>query len=121
MFCPKCARQQVSQGIHYCPGCGFRLTDVAEAVENDGLVDRKVTQNTTDLRRSTSVGIAAITLSSFFFVLSLILGTPEPSLFVQFNLLVGTLGFLFGLIWIGYIFWFKGRRTGATSSTRSIP
>lgn len=111
MFCPRCAQQQISYETHYCSACGFLLTDVAEALKNDGLVERNVAENTRDLKRSVSVGLLAIILSSVFFVLSLIFGTPEPSYFVQFNLLVGLLVFLFGLTWIGYVFWFRSERT----------
>ena len=111
MFCPRCAQQQISDETHYCSACGFLLSDVAEALENDGLVERNVAENTRDLKRSVSFGLLAIILSSIFFILSLIFGTPEPSFFVQFNLLVGLLVFLFGLAWIGYAFWLRPEKT----------
>ena len=37
-----------------------------------------------------------------FLVLSLIIGTPEPSLFVQFNMLIGILASIFGVGFITY-------------------
>lgn len=28
MFCPKCSRQQISEDVHFCSGCGFQLNVV---------------------------------------------------------------------------------------------
>lgn len=107
MFCPRCAHERVSDETNYCPGCGFLLTDVVEALENDGVVVRTAIENKRELTRSASVGLVIIILSGLFCLIGLILGTPEPSFFVQFNLLVGLLGFLLGVTWIAYTFWLR--------------
>ena len=52
-----------------------------------------------------------MTFGGIFLLLSLIIGTPEPSLFVQFNLLIGILAFLFGMGLIAYNFWLKPKRS----------
>lgn len=115
MYCPKCSQKQISDEIRYCSKCGFNLTDVAEALKNNGLIERNLAENTKDLKKVVTKGLIALILSGIFFTLSLIFGTPEPSLFVQFNLLVGVLGFIFGLTWIAYFFWFKQETTQINS------
>ncbi len=107
MYCPSCSQKQISDDIRFCSACGFPLADVAEALENKGYVERNVVQSTRELKKDVTKGVVVMTLSSFFFILSLILGTPEPSFFVQFNMLVGILFFIFGLILIGYSFFKK--------------
>ena len=37
MYCPKCAREIVSAGMEYCPGCGIGLGPVRSAVEDGGI------------------------------------------------------------------------------------
>jgi lipid-A-disaccharide synthase-like uncharacterized protein len=56
-------------------------------------------------------GLVVMTLSAIFFIVSLILGTPEPPFFVQFNMLVGILCYLLGLILIVHSFWRKTKET----------
>jgi hypothetical protein len=109
MFCPRCSQAQISDDVRFCKACGFPLIDVAEALKNDGLVERNVLPITQDLKKSVTKALVVMTLSAFFFLLSLILGTPEPSYFVQFNMLVGILCYLFGLAWIAHSFWKKSK------------
>jgi hypothetical protein len=107
MFCPNCSQEQISDDIKFCKSCGFPLADVSEALKNNGYVERNVVQSAKELKKDVTKGVVVITLSSLFFILSLIFGTPEPSYFVQFNLLIGVLCFIFGLILIGYSFFKK--------------
>jgi hypothetical protein len=109
MFCPRCSQGQVSDDIRFCKSCGFPLIDVAEALKNDGLVDRNVIPITQDLKKSVTKALVIMSLSAIFFLLTLILGTPEPSYFVQFNMLVGILCYLFGVVWIAHSFWRKSK------------
>lgn len=109
MFCPQCSRKQISDEVSFCKGCGFPLADVAEALKNGGLVNRNVIPVTRNLKRGVTKGLVVMTLSGLFFVLSLILGTPEPSYFVQFNMLVGILCYLLGLALITHSFWKKSK------------
>jgi len=36
MYCPRCSRQQTSDDVSFCPGCGLQLNLVAELVSNNG-------------------------------------------------------------------------------------
>ena len=83
------------------------MTDVAEALQNEGQVQRNVAENTKELRRAVSIGIAVMVLSGIFFVSSLVMGTPEPSYLVQLNLYVAFIVFLLGLGWIAYSLWLR--------------
>ncbi len=107
MFCPKCSEKQVSTDVKFCSSCGFLLEDVAEALDNEGKVERQVLQSSKDIKITTIKGVSIMTLGGIFLLISLVMGTPEPSYFVQFNLLVGILTFLFGVSFIGYDFWVK--------------
>ena len=93
--------------MKFCSRCGFLLEDVAEALGNEGRVERKVIQSARDLKIATIKGVSVMTLGGIFLLVSLVIGTPEPSYFVQFNLLVGILAFLFGMGLIAYDFWIK--------------
>jgi hypothetical protein len=104
MFCPRCGRPQVQDEVRFCNACGFLLTDVSEALKNDGRVERSAVPATRELKKGAAKAVGLMTLSGIFFLVSLILGTPEPSLFVQFNMLVGILCFVFGLLWIAHTF-----------------
>jgi hypothetical protein len=109
MFCPRCSKEQFSDEVRFCKSCGFPLIDVAEALKNDGLVERNVIPITKDLKKSVTKVLVIMTLSTIFFLLTLILGTPEPSYFVQFNMLVGILCYFFGVVWITHSFWRKSK------------
>lgn len=100
MFCPRCGRSQAQGDLRFCNGCGFLLADVSEALSNDGRVERSVVPATRELKKGVSKALILMTLSAAFFLLSLILGTPEPSYFVQFNMAVGILCYVFGLVWV---------------------
>src|ERR1051325_1915495 len=105
MFCPRCSREQASEQVKFCNGCGFPLEDVAEALANDGRVERHVPAATREIKKGVAKALVVMTLSAVFFILSLILGTPEPSVFVQFNMLVGILFYLLGLALVAHTFW----------------
>ena len=107
MFCPRCSQEQVSDKINFCPRCGFLLSDVAEALQNNGRVERNLIQSAKSIKKDASIGISLMFLSAAFILLSFIFGTPEPSYFVQFNLFVGILVFFSGIVFIGYKFWVK--------------
>jgi hypothetical protein len=107
MFCPKCSQKQISDEIKFCSKCGFSLLDVAEALNNDGRVERNVIPVSRELKLTTVKGVSIMSLGGIFLLISLILGTPEPGYFVQFNLFAGILMFLFGILLIGYNFWIK--------------
>jgi hypothetical protein len=109
MFCPRCSQEQISDDVRFCKSCGFPLVDVTEALKNDGLVNRNVIPITQDLKKNVMKALVLMSLSAIFFLLTLILGTPEPSYFVQFNMLVGILCYLFGLVWIAHSFWKKSK------------
>ena len=111
MFCPRCSREQSSEEIRFCNGCGFRLTDIAEALRNEGQVVRAVSPDAREFKKSVAKALVVMTLSAVFFLLSLILGTPEPSYFVQLNMSVGILCYLFGLVWIASSFWKETKKT----------
>ncbi len=120
MFCPRCSQEQVSDEVRFCKGCGFALTDVAEALQNNGVVNRTVVPSVAQLKKDAAKGLAVMTLSGIFFLISLIMGTPEPSYFVQFNMLVGILCYVFGLAWIAYTFWRKSKETARDESIRHL-
>ena len=109
MFCPKCSTRQSSENIRYCTKCGFALEDIAEAIVNNGRIPRKNEGSDKALKNKVVKGVAAMTLGGIFFIFSLIIGTPEPSLFVQFNLLVGVLAYLGGIGFISYHFLSKSK------------
>lgn len=120
MFCPRCGRQQAQDGVRFCNGCGFLLADVAEALRGGGLVDRDDAPSVREFRKRVTKALVVMTLSAAFFLASLILGTPEPSAFVQFNMLVGTLCYVFGLALITHAFLrkSKGSRSDADDDGR---
>jgi hypothetical protein len=121
MFCPRCSQEQISDDIKFCSRCGFPLTDVAEALQNNGTVERNVIQSTKDLKIATIKGIIIMILAVKFVLLSLVFGSPEPSFFVQFNLLVGILFFLFGMGLIAYNFWLKPAMLQKKSEREVLP
>lgn len=120
MFCPRCSQEQVSDEVRFCKGCGFALTDVAEALQHNGVVNRMVVPSTAQLKKDAVKGLAVMTLSGIFFLLSLIMGTPEPSYFVQFNMLVGILCYVFGLAWIAYTFRRKSKEAALDETSRHL-
>jgi hypothetical protein len=105
MFCPRCSQEQLSSEQRFCSRCGFPLEDVLEALSNEGYVDRNTGERLNGLRLRVSIGAAVLTLSLVFLIVSLVLGTPEPSFVIQLNLLVTIIVFLLGLSWIGYSLW----------------
>ena len=105
MFCPRCSQEQVNSDQRFCSRCGFPLGDVVEALSNEGYVDRNTAENLNGLRLRVMIGAGVMALSLAFFIVSLVLGTPEPSYVVQLNLLVTLIVFLLGLSWIGYSLW----------------
>ena len=105
MFCPRCSREQASGEVRFCSGCGFPLADVAEALANDGRVERHAVEATLEIKKGVAKALVVMALSAVFFLVSLILGTPEPSPFVQFNMLVGVLFYLFGFGIVAHTFW----------------
>jgi hypothetical protein len=111
MFCPRCSREQASGEVRFCNGCGFPLADVAEALANDGRVERHAVEATREIKKGVAKALVVMALSAAFFLVSLILGTPEPSPFVQFNMLVGLLFYLFGFAIVAHTFW-KRREVG---------
>lgn len=112
MFCPRCSQEQIISEQHFCSRCGFPLEDVVEALSNDGYVDRNPAKRLNGLRLRVTLGAVVMTLSLVFFIVSLVLGTPEPNYVVQLNLLVTIIVFLLGLSWIGYSLW-QGVGTGS--------
>ena len=100
MFCPRCGRRQAQEDLRFCNGCGFLLADVSEALSNEGRVERSVVPAARELKKGVSKALVLMTLAAAFFLLSLILGTPEPSYFVQFNMAVGILCYVVGLVWV---------------------
>jgi hypothetical protein len=121
MFCPRCSQEQVSSEQRFCSRCGFPLADVSEALSNEGYVDRNTAERLNGLRLRVIIGAGVMALSLVFFVVSLVLGTPEPSYVIQLNLLVTIIVFLLGLLWIGYSLWqgprTASRRPGESTST----
>jgi hypothetical protein len=115
MFCPRCGRRQAQEELRFCNGCGFLLEDVAAALKNEGRVERNVVPAARELKRGVTKALALMTLSAVFFQLSLIMGTPEPSYFVQFNMAVGILCYVFGLVWVVHTF----RKNSAASRHRA--
>jgi hypothetical protein len=105
MFCPRCAQEQVNPEIRFCSRCGFPLSDVAEALDKEGYVDRNTTASINGLRLRVSIGLVMMTLSLAFLIASLVIGSPEPSYVIQLNLLVTLIVFLLGLSWIGHSLW----------------
>ena len=116
MFCPRCSQEQINPEIRFCSRCGFPLSDVAEALDNDGFVDRNTRESINGLRLRVSIGIALMSLSLVFFIASLVIGTPEPSHIVQFNLFVTLMVFLLGLAWVGFSLWRGFGAAGANVS-----
>jgi hypothetical protein len=102
MFCPRCSQEQASAEIRFCSRCGLPLADVAEAVEGGGFVDRSAGDAACSLRRSVFASLFMMAASFIFLIVSLIMGTPEPSFVVQWNLVVSLAFFFSGLIWAGY-------------------
>lgn len=109
MFCPRCSQEQISAEIRYCSRCGLPLADVSEALDNGGFVDRNAAEHARGLRRSISIGILLMAASFIFFIVSLVVGTPEPSSIVQFNLFVTLVTFMLGLGWVGHSIWRKSK------------
>jgi hypothetical protein len=104
MFCPKCGQQQVVDEIRFCSKCGFALSIVSEAIQNEGADDGKPSQSIRDIKRSAIIGFGLVTLSAIFLLATLIIGTPEPSFIVQMNLLVAVLVYLLALGYVLYKF-----------------
>src|ERR1700742_1160315 len=86
MYCPKCSRQQTSDDIVLCSGCGFRLNIVAELLSNDGIseiVPAEPQKHASLERRTIShIGIKlmffSVVLLPFIFALSYIYDSPLP-------------------------------------------
>lgn len=95
MFCPRCSQEQVSADIRFCSRCGLPLSDIAEAVDGGGYLDRNAGTDACAIRRSVFTGLFLMAASFIFLIVSLILGTPEPSFVVQWNLFLA-LAFFFG-------------------------
>jgi len=104
MFCPKCGHQQVIDEIRFCSKCGFALSIVSEAIQNEGAADGNPSQSIRDIKRSAIIGFGLVTLSAIFLLATLIIGTPEPSFIVQMNLLVAVLVYLLALGYVLYKF-----------------
>jgi hypothetical protein len=107
MFCPNCSQEQISNEVKYCSRCGFLLSDVAEALQRGGRVERNVVQSAKEIKKDAMKGIAIMTFSALFGLLSLIFGTPEPSYIVQVNLLAVMLVFFSAVAYVAYVFWLK--------------
>ena len=103
MFCPKCGQQQVFDEILFCSKCGLALSAISETMQNDVEIGN-VPQSIRDVKRSAVIGFALVTLSAVFLFATLILGTPEPSVVVQMNLLVAVLVYLAALGYVLYKF-----------------
>lgn len=120
MYCPQCSQEQVNAENRFCSRCGFPLADVVEALANDGYVNRNTKQEIKGLRLRISIGLALMAFSLVFFIVSLVLGTPEPNYVIQLNLLVTLILFLIGLGWIGYSLW-RGFDVDAKRVQKSSP
>lgn len=107
MFCPRCSQEQISEEIKYCSRCGFLLIDVAEALNNEGRVERNVIHSAKDLKRATLGGVGVMTFGVIFVLLTLYFWTNEPMDLIEFKLLVGLFLFIFGMLFIGYSFWIR--------------
>ena len=75
----------------------------------------------TGLRRSAFIGFGLVTLSAVFLLVTLILGTPEPSPLVQVNLLVAALSYLAALGYVVYKFFpFRQHKTAGDPENPSF-
>lgn len=99
MFCPQCSQKQNVDEVRFCSRCGLPLEGVAEAMSVRGGVN-----SVRDARRTALIGFGLVTLSAVFLLATLIIGTPEPSFVVQFNLLIALILFLSALGFVSYKF-----------------
>lgn len=86
MYCPKCSRQQTSNDILICSGCGLRLNVVAELLSNDGISEivpaesqeRASLEHKTISRIGVKLMFFSVVLLPFIFALSYIYDSPLP-------------------------------------------
>ena len=73
MYCPKCSHQAASDGLRFCPSCGFRLDAVAELMTNDGIAAKKETPEPRKslLKWGTLLGITLMYLSALLITLKI--------------------------------------------------
>lgn len=75
MFCPRCSQRQTSDGVRFCPGCGFQLNVVSELLSNNGAVVTGEAEEGTKLlllrRKGIRIGAKLIFLSAFLLPLAI--------------------------------------------------
>lgn len=73
MYCPKCSHQPDSDGLRFCPSCGFRLDAVAELLTSDGIVAKEETPPARGslLRRGALLGITLMYISALLITLDI--------------------------------------------------
>lgn len=73
MYCPKCSHQPASEGLRFCPSCGFRLDAVAELLTNDGIAAKEEPPppRTSLLKWGTLLGITLMYISALLITLDI--------------------------------------------------
>lgn len=73
MYCPRCSHQPASDGLRFCPNCGFRLDAVTELLTNDGIVAKEETPQprTSLLKKGTLLGITLMYISALLITLDI--------------------------------------------------
>jgi hypothetical protein len=106
MFCPTCSQQQTSDGVSFCPGCGFQLSFVSELVANNGALATRAAearQNVSLLRRKgVRIGAKLVFLSVFLlplaFIFSVRFDSPIPFMAPFIAFLMGLAQVLYTLL-----------------------
>ena len=73
MYCPKCSHQPASDGLRFCPSCGFRLDAVTELLTNDGIALKEETPKPRGalLKWGSLLGITLMYLSAMLITLKI--------------------------------------------------
>jgi len=73
MYCPKCSHQPATDGLRFCPNCGFRLDAVADLLTNDGIANNEETPQVRPslLKWGTLLGITVMYLCALLITLKI--------------------------------------------------
>jgi len=78
MYCPKCSHEPSSDGLQFCPSCGFRLDGVADLLARDGIIGKE--QNKQPRRSLVKRGILFGMTLMFIGALLITYGTPRGAI-----------------------------------------
>ena len=64
MFCPKCSEAQVSEDVHFCKRCGFRLEAVQDLIASDAILSESRADGLLPRQKDISIGAGLMFIGS---------------------------------------------------------